>query len=191
MGAKILCPVDELDFEWDRRLVERARDGDADATRQLVERHQARVYRLAYRLMGDAEAAQDLTQDTFLRVLRGLHRIEDGTALTRWLTRTATNLARDLWRRRRDTVEFDDGAFGDDGEDPARQAANAQIGERIQRALMALPYRYREAFVLRHVQEMSHEEMCAQLGIGLSAVKVRIHRACRMLRDLLPEYAGE
>lgn len=186
------APVDDLDFEWDRRLVERARDGDAEAARQIVERHQARVYRLAYRLVGDAEVAQDLAQDTFLRVLRRLHRIEDGTALTSFLTRTATNLARDHWRRRRDTVEFDEGDHGDvDGPDPARDAASAQIGERVQRALMAMPHLYREAFVLRHVQELSHEEMCAQLGIGLSAVKVRIHRACRMLRDLLPEYGGE
>ena len=180
----------DIDFSYDRPLVERAREGDDQAARELIERHQDRVFRLAYRLTGETEAAADITQDTFLRLLQHLGRIEDGQALIGWLTRTSTNLARDRWRSRRDTVEFDD-TFHDDGavrSGPGEDAASGQMGERIQRALMELPHRYREAFVLRHVEDLTHEQMCDQLGIGLSAVKVRVHRACRMLRELLPEY---
>jgi RNA polymerase sigma-70 factor (ECF subfamily) len=189
--------VQDRDFSYDQRLVERAREGDDRAARELVERHQERVYRLAYRLCGDADAAQDISQDVFLRLLRNLRRLDDGRALFRWLTRTTTNVVRDRWRTRRETVEFDEGLHDDPHgaqgrrPGPGEEAAQAQMGERIQRALTDLPHRYREAFVLRHVEEMSHEEMCDELGLGLSAVKVRIHRACRMLRELLPEYVDD
>ncbi len=183
----------DIDFSIDRRLVELAREGDGGAAHELIERHQERVYRLAYRLTGQADTAADIAQDTFLRLLQNLASINDGQALIRWLTRTATNIARDRWRSRRDTVEFDEALYDDD---MARDitddaAASAQMGERIQRGLMELPHRYREAFILRHVEDLTHEEMCAQLGLSLSVVKVRIHRACRMLRALLPEYEGD
>ncbi|MDP6016167.1 MAG: RNA polymerase sigma factor [Candidatus Latescibacteria bacterium] len=183
--------MQDTDFTYDKQLVRRAGDGDEEASRELVERHQDRVYRLSYRLTGDVEAARDITQDTFLRLLQNLRRIEDGQALTRWLTRTATNLTRDRWRTRRDTVEFDDSFEEGSRSSSSHLVEDAQLGERIQRALMELPHRYREAFVLRHVEDLSHEQMCDQLGIGLSAVKVRIHRACHMLRELLPEYEEE
>ncbi|HJP31205.1 MAG TPA: RNA polymerase sigma factor [Candidatus Latescibacteria bacterium] len=183
--------LQDTDFTYDKQLVRRAGDGDEEASRELVERHQDRVYRLSYRLTGDVEAARDITQDTFLRLLQNLRRIEDGQALTRWLTRTATNLTRDRWRTRRDTVEFDDSFEEGSRSSSSHLVEDAQLGERIQRALMELPHRYREAFVLRHVEDLSHEQMCDQLGIGLSAVKVRIHRACHMLRELLPEYEEE
>lgn len=185
--------LDDLDYTQDRRLVERARDGDQAAAQQIVERHQDRVYRLAYRLTGDVEAAHDIAQDVFLRTLQSLGRIHDPQALTRWLTRTTTNLAHDRWRGRRDTVEFNEDVYHapTPQRGPSEQTASVELGERIQQALMELPHGYREAFVLRHVEQMSHEEMCDELDIGLSAVKVRIHRACRMLRKLLPEYEDE
>lgn len=185
--------VQDFDFAQDERLVARARDGEDAAARQLVERHQERVYRIAYRLTGDVEVARDIAQDVFLRLLQNLHRIDDGRALTRWLTRTTTNRTRDRWRSQKDTVEFDERLHDSGAPTKAAvdEAASTQMGERIQAALMELPHRYREAFVLRHVEEMSHEEMCAELGLGLSAVKVRIHRACHMLRALLPEYDGD
>jgi RNA polymerase sigma-70 factor, ECF subfamily len=185
--------LDDIDFSYDRQLVEGAREGDRQAARELIERHQQRVHRLAYRLTGDLEAAGDIAQETFLRLLNNLEHINDPQALSGWLTRTSTNLARDRWRSQRDTVEFDE-TFHQDGSDrgsPGDRVASAQMSEHIQRALMELPHRYREAFILRHVEELTHEQMCAELAIGLSAVKVRIHRACLMLRELLPEYGGE
>lgn len=179
-----------LNFAEDGRWVEAARRGDLQAAERLVARHQERIYRLAYRLTGDAEVAADIAQETFLRALQSLARIADGRAFMQWLSRTATNLARDRWRARRDWVglEEEEAGWQTDQPTPQRDVEVAQTGERIQTALMELPHRYREAFVLRHVEQMSHEQMCEELGVSLSAVKVRIHRACHMLRDLLPEY---
>ncbi|MBT3345881.1 MAG: RNA polymerase sigma factor [Gemmatimonadetes bacterium] len=179
-----------LDFSEDARLIAAVGDGSLGAAEQLVERHQERIYRLAYRLTGDPDVAADIAQETFLRALQSLDRIADGRAFTQWLSRTATNLARDRWRSRRDWVALEDeqADWQVGRPTPQRDAESAQTGERIQAALMELPHRYREAFVLRHVEQMSHDEMCDELGISLSAVKVRIHRACGMMRDLLPEY---
>jgi len=179
-----------LDYERDRLLVRRAARSDADAMRQLVERHQERIYRLVYRLVGHVETAQDLTQETFLRALENVGSLEDGRTLHRWLSQIATNLVRDLWRKRRDVVEFDEEDSSSPAEDglPDQEVAAWEAGERIQAALMELPHTYREAFLLRHVEEMSYEEISEALDLGISAVKVRVHRARRMLRELLPEY---
>lgn len=157
---------------------------------RIAERHQDRLYRLAYRLAGDVELAQDLVQDTFLKAFENLHRLRDGQALSHWLCQIATNLARDRWRTRKEVVPFDeeDEHLPGSPSDPTREVESRELGERIQQALMELPHPYREAFLLRYVEEMSHEEISGVLGIGLSAVKVRIHRACRMLRQLLPDY---
>lgn len=183
--------MSETDYKFDQDLVERARRGEQASAQALIERHQERIHRLAYRLTGDSDVAADVAQDTFLRMLQHLHRIDDPKALTAWLMRTCTNLSRDRWRAVRNLVEFDEithepasDMAGPDG------GAAAQMSERIQLALMELPHRYREAFVLRHVEELTHEQMCAELELSLSAVKVRIHRACRMLRELLPEYGA-
>ena len=76
------------------------------------------------------------------------------------------------------------------GPDPTQRVERRELETRIQAALMELPPVYREAFVLKHVDELSHAEMCDLLGISRAAVKVRIHRACQMLRTLLTEGAG-
>ncbi len=183
-----------LDYERDHQLVRRAVRADRKAMRQIVERHQDRVYRLIYRMVGDVEVAQDLTQETFLKALQKLDGLHQGQALHRWLSQVATNLVRDLWRTRKERkehVEFDESTLNvaSPFPHPGRDAESRQAGERIQAALMELPLTYREAFLLRYVEEMSYEEMGEALDLGISAAKVRVHRARKMLRDLLPEYA--
>lgn len=181
------------DYERDGQLVRGAAGGDRTATRQLVERHQDRVYRLIYRMVGDIETAQDLTQETFLKALANLDGLDQGQALHRWLSLVATNLVRDLWRTRKDVVEFDEAdlTLASSASRQSRDAEAREAGERIQAALMELPMAYREAFLLRHVEEMSYDEISMALDVGISAVKVRVHRARKMLRDLLPEYAAD
>lgn len=185
--------MDTLDYDRDRQLVARAARADRGALHQIVERYQGRVYRLVYRMVGDVEVARDLTQETFLRALERMDGLQDGRALHRWLSQVATNLVRDLWRTRKDVVGFDESdprltpAFPL----PSHQAEARETGERIQAALMRLPLVYRQAFVLRHVEELEYEEISAALEIGIAALKVRVHRACRMLRQLLPEYTAD
>jgi RNA polymerase sigma-70 factor (ECF subfamily) len=158
--------------------------------RQIVEAHQERIYRLIYRLVGDVETAQDLTQETFLKALENIGTLDEGRALHRWLSQIAANLVRDRWRTRKELIEFDEGnpAFSHPGDDPGEGLEAQEMGERIQQALMELPHTYREVFLLRHVEEMSYEEIGEALDLGISAAKVRVHRARKMLRELLPEY---
>jgi RNA polymerase sigma-70 factor (ECF subfamily) len=180
-----------LNFAEDRALVEKAIRFDRLAMQQIVERHQERVYRLAYRLAGDIETARDVAQETFLKAFENLRGMRDGQALSQWLCQIATNLIRDRWKGRKETVQFDeeDPRLPGATSDPGRELEAREVADRIQTALMALPAIYREAFVLRYVEELGCEEISGLLGVKLSAVKVRIHRACRMLRKLLPEFA--
>lgn len=181
-----------LNFAEDRALVQKAIQSDRLAMQQIVERHQDRVYRLAYRLAGDVEMAQDVAQETFLKAFENLHGMRDGQALSQWLCQIATNLIRDRWRAWKETVQFDeeDSNLPSPAPDPSREVESREIAERIQTALMDLPAIYREAFVLRYVEEMGHEEISSLLGVKLSAVKLRIHRACKMLRKLLPDFGA-
>lgn len=172
--------------------MQKAIQSDRLAMQQIVERHQDRVYRLAYRLAGDAEVAQDVAQETFLKAFENLRHMRDGQALSQWLCQIATNLIRDRWKAWKETIQFDeeDCRLSCATSDPSREVESREIAERVQTALMGLPAIYREAFVLRYVEEMGHEEISSLLGVKLSAVKVRIHRACRMLRKLLPDFGA-
>jgi len=182
--------LQQPDYERDSRLVRRAARASQDAMRQIVEAHQERIYRLIYRLVGDVDTAQDLTQETFLKALENIGSLDEGRALHCWLSRIAANLVRDRWRTRKEVIEFDedDLALSHRGVSPGEEVEALEMGERIQRAMMELPHTYREIFLLRHVEEMSYEEIAEALDMGISAAKVRVHRARKMLRELLPEY---
>jgi RNA polymerase sigma-70 factor (ECF subfamily) len=182
--------LDSADYEQDRVLVQQAVRSDRAAMQQIVARHQDRIYRLAYRLVGDLETARDITQETFLRALQSLAQLHDGRTLGHWLCQIATNLTRDRWKQRQDWVEFDeqdpDGPHS--SADPGHDAEVEEMEERLQAALMALSYPCREAFLLRHVEGMSYQAIGAMLSVPAASVRVRAHRARGMLRALLPEY---
>lgn len=182
--------MDTIDFEIDRGLAQKASQSDPEAMRQIVERHQSRIYRLAYRLVGDVDVAEDIAQETFLRALENLGSLNDGRALSQWLTQITTNLVRDRWKTRKKTVclEEDDPNLPRSGGNPAQDAEIQEMKVRIQTALMELPHAYREVFLLKYVEEISYEEISDLLKISVSAAKVQAFRACRMLRNLLPEY---
>jgi RNA polymerase sigma-70 factor (ECF subfamily) len=179
-----------LDYEQDRVLVQRAARSDRDAMRQIVERHQDRVYRLAYRLVGDAEVAQDISQEVFLRAFENLGCVKQGRALSQWLRQITVHLVRDRWRTRKEEVHFDEESphLPLSKQDPAREAEAREIGERVQAALISLPHACREVFLLRYVEEMPYEEISETLGISVPAARVTAHRARKMLRGLLREY---
>lgn len=178
------------DYEKDRALVREAARSDPEAMRQIVERHQDHVYRLAYRLVGDAETARDIAQDTFLKAFENLGGMNNGRALSQWLSQITVNLVRDRWRTRKKTVCLDEGNpdLPRSRLDPLQDVEIQEMGEHIQAALTELPRAYREVFLLKYVEEMSYEEISDLLGISVPAAKVQAHRACKMLRRLLPEY---
>ena len=176
-------PSDEL-----ADLVADARDGDRSAYDALVRRTWSDTYALAFRLTGNDEDARDVCQEAYLRAYRGLRRFRGDARFTTWLFRITANCASNqLGRRRRHRHEElpDEDASVDltPAHDPAGRAETAQLRERVQAALAALPPRLRSVVVLRDIYDLSHESIAAELGISESAAKVRLHRARRRLRD--------
>jgi len=157
---------------------------------QIVREHSARVYRLAYRLTGNRQDAEDLTQETFLRVFRSLSSYTPGT-FEGWLHRITTNLFLDQARRRR-RIRME--AMGedaarvpspDDHSRPERGFEHANLDHDVQRALDALRPEYRAAVVLCDIEGLSYEEIAVTLGVKLGTVRSRIHRARAQLREAL------
>jgi RNA polymerase sigma-70 factor (ECF subfamily) len=160
---------------------------------EVVREHADRVYRLAYRLAGNKADAEDLTQETFVRVFRSLAEYQPGT-FEGWLHRITTNLFLDMVRRRQ-RIRFD--ALPEDAGDrlASREAGPEQAYEQlnldpeIQRALDALPAEFRVAVVLCDLEQLSYEEIAATLNIKVGTVRSRIHRGRVLLRQALAHRA--
>src|SRR3569623_3713061 len=159
---------------------------------EVVHEHSARVYRLAYRLSGNQQDAEDLTQETFVRVFRSLADYTPGT-FEGWLHRITTNLFLDMVRRRQ-RIRFD--ALPDDTERlPGRERSPEQVyaegafAADVQAALDALPPDFRAAVVLCDIEGLSYEEIAATLGIKLGTVRSRFHRGREQLRAALAHRA--
>jgi RNA polymerase sigma-70 factor (ECF subfamily) len=190
----------------DEELAARAAAGDEPAFEALVERYQARVYRLACRLTGSESEAPDVLQDTFLKVHRGLAGFRGESRFSTWLFRIATNAALMLRRSRarRPAASLDEflprfDAEGIHAAEPADLEAAASAEDRLDRRLLAekardglerLPDLYREAFVLRDLEELPTGEVAELLGVEPATVRQRVHRARLMLRGYLGELAG-
>ncbi|WP_278236799.1 RNA polymerase sigma factor SigE [Isoptericola sp. AK164] len=157
---------------------------------EIVREHSARVYRLAYRLTGDRQDAEDLTQETFLRVFRSLSSYTPGT-FEGWLHRITTNLFLDQVRRKK-RIRFE--AMGEDASRvqstddrgrPERGFEHGNLDHDVQAALDGLRPEYRAAVVLCDIEGLSYEEIAVTLGIKIGTVRSRIHRARAQLRDAL------
>ncbi len=160
---------------------------------EIVREHADRVYRHAYRLAGNKSDAEDLTQETFVRVFRSLDRYTPGT-FEGWLHRITTNLFLDMVRRRA-RIRFD--ALPDDASDrlpstsagPEQSYSDNRLDPEIREALAALPPDFRDAVVLADLEELSYEEIAGVLGIKVGTVRSRIHRGRVLLRDALAHRA--
>jgi RNA polymerase sigma-70 factor (ECF subfamily) len=185
----------------DEELAARAAAGDAGAFEALVERHQARVYRLACRLTGSDADARDVLQDAFLAAYRGLASFRGAARFSTWLYRITTNAAlmHRRARRRRPTESleaylprFDENGRHAPEAAELRAASRADdlldeklLAERARAALERLPDLYREAFVLRDLEELDTSEVAGLLGVDPATVRQRVHRARLMLRGYL------
>ena len=162
-------------------------DWQAPTWEEIVRDNSARVYRLAYRLTGNRHDAEDLTQETFVRVFRSLDSYVPGT-FEGWLHRITTNLFLDQARRRK-RIRID--AMGDDTErwttsdelaSPERAFEHGNLDHDVQRALDELPPEYRAAVVLCDIEGLSYEEIAVTLGSKRGTVRARSHRARARLR---------
>ncbi|MBK8250492.1 MAG: RNA polymerase sigma factor [Gemmatimonadetes bacterium] len=175
----------------DAAIVARVLAGDTAAYAILVGRYRAQFARYAVRMLGTREDAEEALQDAFVRAYRSLARCDDPERFGSWLFRILANRCRTTGTRRgrrEKTFVRDEGALlGAAHEHPAEQAA---WREEIDRALARLDVEQREAFLLKHVEDLGYEEMSELTGVGVSALKMRVKRACERLRVLLQEAQG-
>jgi RNA polymerase sigma-70 factor (ECF subfamily) len=190
----------------DEALAARAAAGDEVAFEGIVTRYHARVFRLAWRLTGNDSDAADVLQDTFLRAYRGLASFRGASRFGTWLYRIATNAAlahrRSRARRPSESLEAYLPRFDGNGvhaATPAELQVAARAEEVLDRRLLAekaragierLPERYREAFVLRDLEELKTAEVADVLGLDPATVRQRVHRARLMLRGYLGDLVG-
>jgi RNA polymerase sigma-70 factor, ECF subfamily len=172
----------------DATCVRAALDGDPSAFAMLVDRHAPTCLRFASRMLGSREDAEDATQETFVRAHRALARYDDSMSFRTWLMSILINRCRTalLARARRTArVVLDEAAVERAHVEPG--ANDAELRDAIERALAQLDPAQREAFLLKHVELLSYEEMAAMTGAGISALKMRVQRACDRLQILLRE----
>jgi RNA polymerase sigma factor (sigma-70 family) len=152
---------------------------------EVVREHADRVYRLAYRLTGNPHDAEDLTQETFVRVFRNLASYRPGT-FEGWLHRITTNLFLDMVRRRAririEALPDDSERIPGRGPEPEQVFSDTHLDPALQAALDELPPEFRAAVVLCDVEGLSYEEIGATLGVKLGTVRSRIHRGRAALR---------
>jgi len=182
----------------DSLAVARAKAGDGDAYRLLVDRHSRSVFRLAYRMTGNEQDSEDVVQETFLRAYKQLQRYEARSSFATWLYRIAANYSLDLVRRRKrhGEVSLGDARPEEDApemvhtipsRDPApdRLVFSGRVQEQVARTLDELSRQERTAFVLRHFEGQSIEEISGALGLSQNAAKHSIFRAVQKLRRAL------
>jgi RNA polymerase sigma-70 factor (ECF subfamily) len=173
-------------------VLARARQGDSDAFRALVERHSHRVFRLAFRITGNEQDAEDVVQESFLRAYRQLGRFESRANFGTWLYRIVAHCSIDLLKAKRarqaqapmdtlDAIEVVPAA----GPGPERLARSAEIRTHVAAAMHGLSPLERAAFTLRHHEGLSIDDISRLLGLRTSATKHAVFRAVRKLRTTL------
>jgi RNA polymerase sigma-70 factor, ECF subfamily len=191
--------------QTDAAAVAQARDGDSEAFRALVERHSRAVYRLAHRMTGNPSDAEDVVQETFLRAYRQLSRFESRANFGTWVHRIAVNCSIDLIRSRphretgHDAADLDllgAAEAADEGRpSPERLTFAAEVQNRIGAAMSGLSRMERAAFMLRHIEGQSIDEISRALGLKTNATKHSIFRAVKKMRvalePFLPQPADE
>ncbi len=169
----------------DRDLIQRARRGDAEAFGDLVTRYQANVFNVCYRILHERAEAEDMTQETFIRVQERLDGFNDERPFQPWIRRVAANVCLNHLESRRVATELDDERDADESRRPESQVEFRERSEQIRNALASLPAHYRVVVELRHYQELSYDEIATVMNIPLSDVKSHLFRARRILAEKL------
>jgi len=170
----------------DVELVRRFLSGREEAFVELMNRHERRIYNLAYRMLGRTEDARDATQEAFLSCFRHLSDFRGESAFSTWLHRIAVNACFDILRRRPPiTTSLEDQPDAAQSPDHAERTAQAAD---VQRALLAVPSEFRAALVMHEIQDLPVEEIATILGIPTGTVKSRLHRGrVALARALQPD----
>ena len=184
----------------DHDLVERSRKGSEKAYRELLGRYQRPVFSLVYRMVRDREQAEDLAQETFVRVFNNLERYDPAYKFSSWIFKIATNLTID-WMRRKEvpTVSIDGSRYATSSdeieastitveskdENPEERLESKELGAEIEQAIGRLRPEYRQAIILRHIEDKPYEEIAQIMALPLGTVKTYIHRGRGELKEML------
>lgn len=177
-------------YDGEPELLEACRRGDTRAMEALYHQYKRRVYGLVTRIAGPADA-DEVAQDVFVRVLRGLPKFRGDSALGTWIYRLAVNAALSHVTRRGRHRPMDDEALTQIAA-PARAERDPRLAERVEAALAKLPAGYRAILVLHDIEGLSHEECAEIMGCRVGTSKSQLHKARARMRLLLgPELARE
>lgn len=178
-----------MERDHDQALVEGCRNGDRAAFAALVVRYQQPIYNAAYRVLGNAEDAADISQAVFLKVAERLEEYDPRFKFFSWLYRIAINESLNLLRRngREEPLDEEIDIPGADSANPEWQLGEAQVSRRVQGALMRMRAEDRVMIALRHFSECSYREIAAILELDERTVKSRLYEARSRLRGLLQD----
>lgn len=183
-----------MDSGDEPEIIRRCRSGDEKAYRELIQRYQRQVYSVALRMLRRHEDAEDLVQETFVRMFKALDRYDPERPFPAWLFTIASRLCIDHLRRRKvrpisltqhDAEENEEWTLEveDPGLKPDETAVHHEEEGRTQDLIDSLPEHYRIVVIMRHQQDLSYEEIAEALHLPLGTVKARIHRARALLKD--------
>ncbi|MEO5511518.1 MAG: sigma-70 family RNA polymerase sigma factor [Longimicrobiales bacterium] len=178
------------DVLTDTEVVDRVRHGDRDAFRVLVHRYQDSLYRTAVSMVQDRDVAADVVQATFVKAFSDIRKLDEGSNFGGWAYRSCVNRCRDFLKsQRRHDLALEDAppASLQSRDRPDTALDRAELRRSLDSALSTLSDEYREAFVLKHVEEKSYEAMAQVLNASVPALKMRVHRAREALKTALEE----
>jgi RNA polymerase sigma-70 factor (ECF subfamily) len=187
--------IDRGGLDDEAKLIARSLKQDSDAFGQLVEQYATVIVNLAYRMVGDRTEAEDLAQETFVAAFKALPKFRAESKFSTWLYRIAANKCKDWLRAKRpgqgvqdvDVDEvLDEGVVAEE-RTPERLLSQQQVAAQLDRAIQRLPPLYREAFVLKHVEGLSYEEMQEIVGVNADTLKMRVYKGRLQLSRELAE----
>ncbi|BBP03935.1 sigma-24 (FecI-like protein) [Sulfuriferula plumbiphila] len=180
--------------EWsdlpDKALIDACLAGRSAVYETLVWRHQHKVFNVLYRFLGNYEASQDISQETFITAYQKLEMFGSRSAFSTWLCQIALNKARDMLRSNSadtlcdDLADHVDTLAATDATQPDHQVEQGQLHDHIQVILNRMPSHYREVLILKHLEEHSNDEIALMLDDTVQNVKVRTFRARQMFKQL-------
>jgi RNA polymerase sigma-70 factor (ECF subfamily) len=180
----------------EQRIIQRAKSGDRDAFAELVDLYKDKVYHVSYRMLGNRQEAEDVAQETFLRVYANLDNYDPQYKFSTWIYRIASNLSIDIIRKRKKNLSLDAEITGADGMDwhdrladaskgPEEEVLTDELQEEVQGAIMGLNPKYRAVMLLRYLEDLSLQEISEIVQLPISTIKTRIHRGREALRKKL------
>ncbi len=178
-------------IESDEELIERVKKGDCEAFSPLIERYKMLVYRIAYRMLGNRDDAEDLVQEVFIRAYNSIKSFKSGFPFSPWLSKITLNMVINFIRRERKehlaSLEMVQNQISIDRDDPVEMTKSKLLREKIQQAISRLPEIYRAVLILRIEEELSYAEISKILNIPKGTVMSRLARARQCLKEILKE----